>query len=54
MNNPSNLWERLQRIASLPDNDIEVYFDEDGEVEFEMELETFLQALNDWSQEDEQ
>jgi|TARA_B100000214_G_scaffold325326_1_gene262797 hypothetical protein len=52
MNNPSKLWEDMQRIASLPDSGIEVYFDEDGEVEFEMELGLFLDMLKDWSKED--
>ncbi len=39
----------MQRIASLPDSDIEVYLDENGEVEFEMELGLFLGMLKDWS-----
>lgn len=42
----------MQRIASLPDSGIEVYFDENGEVEFEMELSLFLGMLKDWSKED--
>jgi len=54
MNDPSKLWESLQRTAGLPDSEVEVYFDENGDVEFEMELEVFLQTLKDWSQEDEQ
>tara|TARA_R100001082_G_scaffold110161_1_gene89249 strand:- start:3535 stop:3699 length:165 start_codon:yes stop_codon:yes gene_type:complete len=52
MNDPSKFWEDMQRSASLPDSGIEVYFDENGEVEFEMELSLFSNMLKDWLRED--
>jgi len=43
------LW--LQRLAQEEDSDVEVFVDEDGEVEFEVDADVFVDILKKYSDE---
>ena len=40
----------LQKLSQQEDSGVEVFIDEDGEVEFEIEVETFEQLLSDYDE----
>jgi len=42
----------LQKIAQDPENNTEIFIDENGEVEFEIDAVDFLNTLKEWTQQD--
>ncbi len=44
----NNFFYKLQKMSQNSDSGVEVFIDEDGEVEFETDLDIFLAALQEW------
>ena len=52
LNTKVDLFETLQKL-SIDDDDIEIYIDEDGEIEIEMLADTFIEVIkNMWDIDD--
>ena len=47
----SDLFTWLQKLSQIEDSGIEVFIDEDGEIEFEIEQEIFLKLIQDYADE---
>jgi hypothetical protein len=41
----------LQRLSQLEDSGVEVFIDQDGEIEFEIDVEVFLNAVRNYEYE---
>ena len=54
MKNSKDFFAELHKIAQNPDNDSEVFIDEDGEVEFEIDAVDFLNIIKEWMQQDDE
>jgi hypothetical protein len=52
MKKPKDFFMELQKIAQDPENNTEIFIDENGEVEFEIDAVDFLNTLKEWTQQD--
>jgi len=43
----SDFFIKLQKLSQIEDSGVEVYIDEDGEVEFEIDYDVFMSMLKD-------
>jgi hypothetical protein len=50
INNMEDFFLYLQRLSQEDDSGVEVFIDEDGEIEFEIEEETFEQLLSEYDE----
>ena len=41
----SDFFIKLQKLSQIEDSGVEVYIDEDGEVEFEIDYDVFMEML---------
>jgi len=41
----SDFFIKLQKLSQIEDSGVEVYIDEDGEVEFEIDYDVFIEML---------
>ena len=44
----------LQKVAQNTENNAEIFIDENGEVEFEIDVDDFLNTLKEWMQQDDE
>jgi len=49
----NSFFYKLQKLSQEEDSGVEVFIDEDGEVEFEIDFDLFLKALQEWGEKDE-
>lgn len=49
----SDFFTWLQKLSQIEDSGVEVFIDEDGEIEFEIEQEIFLKLMRDYADEPE-
>jgi|TARA_R110002020_G_C15842661_1_gene735306 hypothetical protein len=43
----NELFFKLQKLSQIEDSGVEVFIDEDGEVEFEIDYDVFMSMLRD-------